>query len=141
VALQAAIIGGLLVQRSRRRLAQEEARDLARRLLTAREDERRKLARELHEDLSQRLARLSIDAAGVERFAPDSAAKELAGTMRRELLRLGEDVDALADQLHPSVLDDLGLENALNVECEQFSRRESIPARLASFRAPPDLAP
>jgi signal transduction histidine kinase len=141
VALQAAIILGLLLQRSRRRLAQEEARMLARRLLTAREDERRKLARELHEDLSQRLARLSIDAARVERQVPDSAGKEPARAMRADLSRLSEDVDALAYQLHPSVLDDLGLNEALKVECEQFSRRESMAARLVSFQAPSALPP
>jgi signal transduction histidine kinase len=141
VALQAALIGGLLVHRSRRRIAEEEARALARRLLTAHEDERRKLARELHDDLSQRLARLSIDAARVERSIPDSLAKESARTMRSDLSRLSEDVHALAYQLHPSVLDDLGLNEALKVECEQFSRRESIAARLTSFQAPSELAP
>jgi signal transduction histidine kinase len=139
--LQAALIGGLLVHRSRRLLAEEEARALARRLLTAHEDERRKLARELHDDLSQRLARLSIDAARVERSIPDSSVKESARTMRADLSRLSEDVHALAYQLHPSVLDDLGLNEALKLECEQFSRRESIAARLTTFHAPSMLPP
>jgi signal transduction histidine kinase len=127
LALQTALIGGLLLERSRRRLAEDEARRLARRLLTAQEDERRRLARELHDDLSQRIARLSIDAAQVERSLPASAEKDSTRTMRQELARLGDDVHALSYQLHPSVLDDLGLNEALKVECEQFSRRESIP--------------
>jgi signal transduction histidine kinase len=141
VALQTALIGGLLLHRSGRRVAEEEARALARRLLTAHEDERRRLARELHDDLSQRLARLSIDAARVERSLSISPEKESARTMRADIARLGNDVHALAYQLHPSVLDDLGLNEALKVECEQFARRESIPARLTAFEAPSELPP
>jgi signal transduction histidine kinase len=45
----------------------------------------------------------------------------------------------LSYQLHPSVLDDLGLNEALKVECEHFSRRESIRARLTAFEAPSQL--
>jgi len=138
--LQTALIGGLLLQRRRRRAAEEEARALARRLLTAHEDERSRLARELHDDLSQRLARLAIDAARVER-ALSSAEKGSARAMRDDLARLSEDVHALSYQLHPSVLDDLGLNEALKVECEQFSRRESIPVNLTSFEAPSELPP
>lgn len=141
VFLQTALIGGLLLQRSRRRLAEEEARALARRLITAHEDESRRLARELHDDFSQRLARLSIDAAGVDRSLSASAAKDSVRTMRADLARLSDDVHAVAYQLHPSVLSDLGLNEALKVECEQFSRRESIPARLTSFEAPSELPP
>jgi signal transduction histidine kinase len=139
VLLETALLGGLLVQHSRRRLAEEETRALARRLITAHEDERSRLARELHDDLSQRLARLSIDAAKLERSIPGSSEKESARSMRRDLARLGDDVHALSYQLHPSVLDDLGLNEALKVECAQFSRRESIPALLTDFEAPSRL--
>jgi signal transduction histidine kinase len=139
VAMQTALIAGLLLHRSGRQAAEEEVRALAHRLLTAHEDERRRLARELHDDLSQRLARLSIDAARVERSLSPSPEKESARTMRADIGRLGDDVHALAYQLHPSVLDDLGLNEALKVECEQFARRESIPARLTAFEAPSEL--
>lgn len=139
VGLQAALIGGLLVQRSRRRVAEEEASALARRLLTAHEDERRRLARELHDDLSQRLATLSLDVARMERSLRDTSHKESARAVRADLVRLSGDVHDLSYQLHPSVLDELGLKNALEVECERFSRRESIAAALTSFEAPSEL--
>ncbi|MGH9324102.1 MAG: sensor histidine kinase, partial [Vicinamibacteria bacterium] len=61
--------------------------------------------------------------------------------MRVDLARLGDDVHSLSYQLHPSVLDDLGLNEALMVECAQFSRRESIPAKLTDFETPPRLPP
>jgi signal transduction histidine kinase len=138
LALQTLLIGGLLLQRSRRRVAEEEVRELARRLLTAHEDERRRLARELHDDLSQRLARLSIDAAVMEESLGEPAG-DGARAMREDLARLSDDVHALSYQLHPSVLDDLGLRRALQAECDRFSRREPIRADLASFDAPPEL--
>lgn len=141
IALQAALIGGLLVQRRRRRIAEEEARTFGRRLLTAHEDERRLLARELHDDLTQRLARLSIDTARLQKALAGSPEAELGKTVRDDLARLGRDVHAIARQLHPSILDDLGLQQALELECEQFTRREPIAATLDSFDAPADLPP
>ncbi|HXV61986.1 MAG TPA: ATP-binding protein [Vicinamibacteria bacterium] len=138
VGLETALMGGLLLQLSRRRAAEEEARMFARRLLTAHEDERRRLAQELHEDLSQTLARIAIDAARM-RQAPSSSVGELAVAMRDQLVRLSEHVHALSYRLHPSVLDDLGFKDALQVECDRFSRQESIRADLTSFEGPSEL--
>jgi signal transduction histidine kinase len=138
VGLQALLIAGLLAQHARRRRAEEQVRALNRRLMTAQEDERKLIARELHDDLSQRLARLSIDAARIE-FA---AALPIDGAgpapIREELAQLSEDVHALAYQLHPSTLDELGLVEALRVECERFSRLESIPVALDAGQALPE---
>jgi len=130
VALQAALIGGLLVQRARRRRAEEQVRWLNRRLLTAHEDERKAIARELHDDLSQRLARLALDASRIEYAAAVPLDGARPSPMREELSRLSEDVHTLAYQLHPTTLDDLGLEDALKAECERFARLESIVVAL-----------
>jgi signal transduction histidine kinase len=98
----------------------------------AQEEERKAIARELHDDFSQRLARLAIDASRIEYAAavPVDGGKPAGGAMREELTRLSEDVHALAYQLHPSTLDDLGLVEALRTEAERFSRLESIPVSL-----------
>ena len=137
-ASQALLIAGLLAQRARRHRAEEQVRALNRRLLTAQEDERKVLARELHDDFSQRLARLSIDAARLEYAAAVPLDGARHAPMREELARLSEDVHALAYQLHPSTLDDLGLTEALKIECDQFSRLESIPVRLDLGEPPPE---
>jgi len=115
--LQASLIAALLLQRARRRNAEKEAAGLSGQLLTAHEDERRRLARELHDDLTQRIARLSVDAFHVERNAGVGATQ-----MRRDLVRLSEDVHALSYRLHPAVLDDLGLVEALRAECDRVAR-------------------
>lgn len=121
VVLQAALITALLFQRGRRRAAENEAVGLSGRLLTAHEDERRHLARELHDDLTQRLARLAIDAGQLERNAGGNASE-----MRRDLVRLSEDVHTMSYRLHPSMLDDLGLVEALRAECERVANHGGV---------------
>jgi two-component system, NarL family, sensor kinase len=109
------------------RQTREGLRKLTARLLHAQEDERRRIAREMHDDWTQRLAVLSIDLVRLEKHlgAPE-AALPLLRTMQEQLVGLSEDVHALSRQLHPSILDDLGLVEALRSECASFSRREGI---------------
>ena len=98
-------------------------RDLSRRLIRAHEDERALLARELHDDVTQRLAVLAIDVGRAELAAPDGAQAEAMRSVRAELVRLSEDIHSLAYQLHPSVLEELGLVEALRAECERRGRQ------------------
>lgn len=138
LALQSLLIAGLLTQRARLRRAEEQVHALNRRLLTAQEDERKAIARELHDDFSQRLARLAIDASRLEYAAAVPLDGQRHSPMRDELARLSEDAHALAYQLHPSALDDLGLAEALRTECERFSRLESVPVALEVDGALPE---
>jgi signal transduction histidine kinase len=109
------------------RQTREGLRMLAAKLLHAQEEERRRIAREMHDDWTQRLALLGIDIAKLEKHlgAPEKALP-LLRTMQEQLVGLSEDVHALSRQLHPSILDDLGLVEALRSECAGFSRREGI---------------
>lgn len=144
IGVLAALVVGLTLNRVRRRVAEREVRTLSRRLLTAFEEERRRLGRELHDDLSQRLARLAIDVARIERKGPDPASGSDLGAMREEIVALSADIHALSRRLHPTVLDDLGIVEALRAEAERFSRAESIALdlRLAEPEGtlPPDAA-
>jgi signal transduction histidine kinase len=109
------------------RQTREGLRKLAAKLLHAQEQERGRIAREMHDDWTQRLALLGIDVAKLEKHvgAPERALP-LLRSMQETLVRLSEDVHALSRQLHPSILDDLGLVEALRSECASFSRRERI---------------
>jgi signal transduction histidine kinase len=134
--LLGAVLGATLLVGYRRRMAKLESRRLAqeaytRQLIGAQESERARLARELHDDITQRLARLAIDAGRVE--LASTGGSNIAETMRgvREgLVRLSEDVHTLSYRLHSSLLEDLGLVEALKAECERFSRQESIAYQL-----------
>src|SRR6185295_3625955 len=111
-----------------RKEAERTSRELNQRLIQAQEEERSRLARELHDDITQRLARLAIDAGRAEHGLPPAAMGTMMREIREGLSRLSEDVHALSYKLHPSMLDDLGLADALRAECERFSKQQSIIA-------------
>ena len=115
-----------------RRRAEDEARDLNGRLITAHEDERARLAHALHDDVTQRLALLAIDAGRKEKGLGDTIAGQAMRSIRHDLIQLSEDVHALSYALHPAILEDLGLIEALKAECARFGAVEGIPT---SFRA------
>ena len=98
------------------------------RLLSVQEEERRRLARELHDDLTQRLAVLAIDAGKLEQQLDSAphAIREKIARMKEQMVELSADVHNISRQLHPSIIDDLGLRQALHSECVSFTRREGI---------------
>jgi two-component system, NarL family, sensor kinase len=105
-----------------------DLRGLAGRLIHAQEEERSRLARELHDDLAQRLTVFAIDVGRLEKQLMGSPApvREALREMENSIVKISEDVHSLSRQLHPSILDDLGLINAVESECTSFSRREGI---------------
>lgn len=137
--LQAALILGLLLNRTKRLRAESAAQKLSQRLICAHEEERARLARELHDDITQRLARLAIDAGRVERTVAPPQVTETMREVREGLVRLSEDVHSLSYRLHSSLLEDLGLAEALKAECERFSRQESVFAEVKLRELPPTL--
>jgi PAS domain S-box-containing protein len=128
-------------QVARRRQVEEARTELLRRLVHAQEEEHRRIARELHDDLTQRLAVLAIDAGTLEHLPgcpPD--VQDRAGAMREELASLSESVHSLSRQLHPSILYDLGLVDALRSECLSLGRRDGIKVKYCTHDVPTDLA-
>lgn len=105
-----------------------ELRALTERLMTVQDEERRRVSRELHDDLGQTLGVLVMDVGTLTRRAAPlpAAAHESLKQLRDNLVDLSDHVRRVAHQLHPSVLDDLGLVAALESHTREFSRRESI---------------
>lgn len=119
------------------RRAHAENRALSGKLLTAQEEERRRLAREMHDDLTQRLAVLAIEAGKLEKeLGGAGAVPQRLREMTAQLIDLSRDMHGLSRQLHPSILDDLGLADALRSECARFSQREKIAVRCEFEQAP-----
>jgi signal transduction histidine kinase len=133
-----ALIFALVNNLDKRRRAEEVARELGKKLLKAEEAERTRVARELHDDITQRLARLAIDAGGLD-SENQTARVVITRGVRDELVRLSEDVHALAYKMHPSLLQRLGLAKSLRVECERFSRQESISVDLEIGEIPAQI--
>jgi signal transduction histidine kinase len=125
---------------ARRRRARQARTDLRRRLVRAQEEEHRRIARELHDDLTQRLAVLAIDLGQLEHLPGIGA--EVAGRtrlIRDQLVRLADDIHSLSRQLHPSILDDLGLVDALHSECLSLGPRGGITVRYHARGVPAGL--
>lgn len=119
----------------------EDLRFLSGKLLTAQEDERRRIARNLHDDLSQSLACLSMD---LGRLAEKSAIEDVhhsLASLREQTREAVELVRTISHQLHPSILEDLGLKPALIEYCEEFEDRTGIATHIQCDRLPNELPP
>jgi signal transduction histidine kinase len=127
---------------ARRRRVEEVRTQLRHRLVLAQEEERRRIARELHDDLTQRLAVLAIEARELEQVpGRGEDVAERAGGIREQLVALSERVHTLSRQLHPSILDHLGLVDALRSECLSLRRRDGLTVNYHAQNVPPDLSP
>jgi PAS domain S-box-containing protein len=127
-------------QIAKRKRIEDMRRGLLHRLVHAQEEEHRRIARELHDDLTQRLAVLAIDAGTIERLpgCPPNIG-DRARAMRDQLMALSEAVHSLSRQLHPSILDDLGLSDALRSECLTLNKRDGITVKYHAQDVPIDL--
>jgi PAS domain S-box-containing protein len=130
----------LAQQVAKRKMVEVARTGLLRRLVSAQEEEHRRIARELHDDLTQRLAALAIDAGSLERVSDNPAqVAARAQRMHEQLVSLSESVHSLSRQLHPSIVDDLGLVDALRSECLSLEQRDGIKVRYTAADVPPDL--
>ncbi len=120
------------------RRSQEELRALTAGLLIAQEEERRRISRELHDDLNQRLAMLAVEVETLEQQLPDSAdlIRGRLRSLRSRTEKLSDDVRRTAYQLHPSILEHLGLAVALKSYCADFSKQEKIKVRFQERSLP-----
>src|SRR5262245_24651660 len=109
---------------------QNNLRRLSNRLVQAQEIERAALSRELHDEVGQMMTALGIELGNLENMrtgSGDAFIRRLA-----EVRRLNTDsvraIRDLAMGLRPSMLDDLGLEAALQWQGREFSRHTGVPA-------------
>ncbi|MCP4119208.1 MAG: PAS domain-containing protein [Desulfobacteraceae bacterium] len=119
--------------------AEEKLRRLSGRIMAAHEIERRALARELHDHLGQVLTALRMDAVWIVNFLAkrDEDAAERAGRICALIDNTIGDVRDMAFRLRPGVLDDLGLEEALESLTGDFEKRSEITCLFQSTAIPP----
>jgi signal transduction histidine kinase len=108
--------------------SREELRALAIRLQAVREEERALLAREIHDELSGNLTALKMDLS----LLPDRAANdrrlflEKLDSMRHLIDNTLSRVRSIVTELHPVVLDRLGLVAAMEWQAREFQERSGI---------------
>src|SRR5215471_21108335 len=104
---------GSAVDVSDRRMAQEALEKVSGQLIDAQEKERSRLARELHDDICQRLAMLSLKIEKVSNAQRPLFIADQLEQIWQQCSKLTGDVQALSHELHPSILDNLGLATAV----------------------------
>lgn len=141
VGFQIDITDQKLVEEELRR-QQVELESLTAKLLAAQETERRRLARELHDDITQRLALLAIDLQSLRPVRPGSEESLIARVHRSGQMaeQIATDVQHMAHQLHPSLLEHAGLEEALYEHVEEFETRTGLKTNIQVRRLPIDLS-
>jgi PAS domain S-box-containing protein len=124
------------------RKSQGNLRFLAGKLLSVQEEERRLLAREMHDDITQRLALLAIETGTLEQQLESSSGplRDKLRQMKEQIVKLSTDVHDMSRQLHPAIIDDLGLVDAIKSECVNFSKREGISIKYEPVNVP-DVIP
>jgi signal transduction histidine kinase len=109
--------------------SEERLRLLSSDLLHVQENERRRIAFELHDELGQSMAALKLQVGAIARklgVSPTEKIKEECQEMRQHINDVIENVRRLARDLSPVVLDDLGLQAAIDYLVNNFSKLYNI---------------
>jgi signal transduction histidine kinase len=113
--------------------AEHLMRQLSQQLVATQEEERKNLSRELHDHVGQMLTALRMELGRIDRLrAPGDRSVAGAVAESRQLVdNMVRTVRDLALGLRPSMLDDFGLQPALEWHVRDFSRRFGIPVELS----------
>jgi signal transduction histidine kinase len=122
------VVWRLRVLERRSDQAEHQMRELSQQLVNAQEEERKHLSRELHDHVAQVLTGLRMELGRMERLSPSVApvVSECKGLVDEVFLT----VRSLALGLRPSMLDDLGLQAALEWHVRDFMSRYPIKVDL-----------
>jgi two-component system, NarL family, sensor histidine kinase UhpB len=115
-----------------------ELRALAARLQAAREEERTRIAREIHDELGQALTALKLDLAwlGTHQLRNSDCLGHGATSITARIDETLDMVRRIASELRPSVLDQLGLEAAIEWLVQEAGRRTGIAITLTTEEFP-----
>ena len=112
------------------RVSRERMQNLASSLLVAREQERAAIARDLHDDVGQALTRLRIDLCWLNERVPKRLRTRRSKEMTDLVDSLLRRVQHISSELRPPVLDDFGLEAAIEWQARQFADWNSCACAL-----------
>ena len=119
--------------------SKDELRALATRIETAREEERTRIAREIHDELGQALTALKLDLAWVENRLSKSNSGVFRvgeGSITLQIDKIMGVVRRIATELRPSVLDQLGLEAAIEWLVKESAKRTGLAVTLRTDELP-----
>ena len=109
----------------------EQLRDLSNRLLRSQDDERRRIARELHDSAGQILTALGMSLANVgQRVTHDPQLAEGVEDSRELVQQLSKEIRTTSYLLHPPLLDENGLPEAIRWYVQGLEGRSDLKIEL-----------
>ena len=122
----------------------EQLHHLSLRLVNAQEEERRRISRELHDELGQSLTALKINLDVGRHALPREASPKLRQSLQEAsalAIQTLETARNLSLELHPAILDDLGLVSALRWEIDRYEQRTNQTVQFKAELGEVDLKP
>ncbi len=119
--------------------SQQELRQLSASVVRAREDARLRIAREMHDELGQRLSALKLDLASLAAHEREPANAERIAAMLGTLDETMTAVRRITADLRPLMLDDLGLNAAVEWLTRESARHMGIEIVAHLSEADPEL--
>ncbi len=113
----------------------EQLRNLTAHLESVREEERKHIAREIHDELGQALTALKMDLFWLGKRLPEAnaAVHDKTRSMLNLLEETARSVQRIACELRPGLLDDLGLQAAMEWQAQEFEERTGIPCEVSLY--------
>ena len=117
----------LALERSRQQL-----RSLSRHLQSVREQERARIAREIHDELGQILTAIKLDLSwiGLKLLPEQVAVSKKTASMADTIDMAIRTVQKISGDLRPGLLDDLGLEAAIEWQADKFAEQTGIGCKI-----------
>jgi signal transduction histidine kinase/sugar lactone lactonase YvrE len=120
---------------------EQEISALNERLMKAQEQERIRIAGELHDGIMQNVSAVALMLGTAKRGISDNSdAKTTIDKAQQILIQAGTDIRQLSHNLHPPLLQDAGLPNAVHAYCEQFSMASGVPVACEADERVGDLS-
>ena len=133
-------VSGVVMDITKRRIAENEARQLSERLLTVQDEERQQIARELHDSTMQHLTAIGLIMMSLKaRVAADAKARRLTDDIEGSLGEASRELRTFTYLLSPPELEMDGLRSTLRRFVDGFARRTGLKTRLSVSRRVDEL--
>lgn len=133
---------GIFSDISERKAGEQQLRKLTAHIQTAREEEKARIAREIHDDLGGTLTALKMETyrlrSRLSGCEPVASLLEYVDSMTQLIDNAVVVTRRVISDLHPTILDDLGMTAALEWQCGQFSKRTGIACKVNGAEAAHD---
>jgi PAS domain S-box-containing protein len=104
----------------------EELRELSRRLLVTQDEERRRIARDLHDSAGQIVTAVGMQLAVITQGAVKPEVRKAAQESHEMLRQLSKEIRTISYLLHPPLLDETGLPEAIRWYIKGFVERSDL---------------